>query len=234
MVDFEYEERYRADDPAATQQQLEDAGFILTSTQEQIDHWFIPTRISSPDEQAHWFDHEGGYALRIREESMGDMNRTLITVKQALRGADHSALSNLETELTTEGLLQAFERIGTEFGDAAAQLRTHAGNSGMTVQRATQLIVSAGRKEYLTIHKQRSTFSCSQQPDVVADIDTIPALRDTTLGFSAQIEFEYKGAGSLEDAERAISAVTRLLGYGGYDQLAKALPGLAIPYLAKF
>ena len=230
---FEYEERYRVDDPKAAVKAVEAAGFAQTGDETQIDHWFIPKRIMSPQEQAQWFDFESGYALRIREETTLSGTRTLITAKQLLVPGDHSAMTNNEDLLNTENAHRILQLMGEEFADAVQALEAHTVPE-LTYDEAKQLIESAGRKEYITIDKERRTFANADAPEVVIDIDVIPDLRGKKLGFYAAIEFEYKGTGTVKKAEQAVQKIAKKLGHDPDEKLAKALPGLAIPYLAKF
>lgn len=230
---FEYEERYKVTDPDAVQAQLEAAGYAHTGTETQTDHWFIPRRIMSPEQQAHWFDHEHGYAVRIREQTTPGGSKAVITTKQLLREADHSAMTNNERPLSRSGMIEALSPIGDEFRATVAELGQRTDDM-VTITEAQQLILRAGRKEYLVFEKQRRTFHNPAMPNVVVDIDTIPALQTTSLGFWSSIEFEYSGAGTPEEAKRHIGSICRQLGYRADDILAKALPGLAIPYLARF
>lgn len=230
---FEYEERYKVTDPAATLQALGSAGFVLSGTKTQTDHWFIPNRIMTPDQQSHWFDYEAGYALRIREEVTDIGQVAVITAKQLLKPGDHNAMTNNELGLSTAGAITVLQAIGDEFASVVEQLNKRSGDS-LSFAEIKQLIESAGRKEYITLAKERSTFRNPTIADVVIDLDTIPALQGTPLGFWASIEIEYEGAESVDQAKQVIRAVSSQLGYNQNDILAKALPGLAIPYLAKF
>jgi len=231
---FEYEERYAVSDPASTRLALEDFGFTLKGNETQTDHWFIPNYIMSPTEQAQWFDYDKGYALRLREQSSGDHLRVFITSKQLLRPADHSVMINNEADLTAEGMRRTLVPIGSEFDEVIQKLTAYSNEYPLSLDEAKNLIENAGRKDYIVIHKQRSTFLHAELPEIVADLDNIPALEDTDLGFSACIELEYKGPGSPDEAKKAVRGISSQLGYKQEKILAMALPGLAIKYLAVF
>lgn len=231
---FEYEERYAVSDPASTRRALEDFGFTLQGSETQTDHWFIPNYIMSPKEQAQWFDYDNGYALRLREQTSGYHPQVFITSKQLLRPADHSGMINNEVELTAEGMRRALLPIGSEFDEVIQKLTAYGKEYPLSLDEAKNLIENAGRKDYLVIHKQRMTFHHIKLPEIIADLDNIPALEDTDLGFSACIELEYKGSGSPEEAKTAVRGVSSQLGYKQKSILAMALPGLAIKYLAVF
>jgi len=231
---FEYEERYKVSDPATVQRVLEADGFRPNGGEMQTDHWFIPKYIMSPAEQTQWFDHDMGYAVRLREQIIGDRRKLLITSKQLLRPADHSAMTNNEADLNIEGMWRTLTPVGSEFHELLAELATYDGNHSLSLEEAKRLIESAGRKDYLIINKQRTTYRNAQLPDVVADLDCVPALANTDLGFSAAIELEYCGSGSLEEAKATVRTLSARLGYKQEDILTMALPGLAIKYLAVF
>lgn len=187
----------------------------------------------TPDDQAHWFDYEAGYALRIRETETPQGRSTLITAKQLLRPADHSAMTNLEKPLTAAGAALVLSAIGDEFADVVAQLQSRA-EQKLSFAEAKKLIESAGRKEYITLEKQRSSFQNPGVANIVIDLDVVPALQHTSLGFYASIEIEHKGSAPLDEARAIVRSVSAGLGYDHKDILDKALPGLAIPHVAQF
>lgn len=231
---FEYEERYKETDPIGTRRKLELAKFVLSYVQTQIDHWFIPGNIMSPDEQAQWFDYERGYALRIREETNDENQKAIITSKQLLNPADHSAMTNNEASLTVAGMARVLSVIGDEFTPVIHVLDEMEGEKELTFGEAKQLIESVGRKEYITLEKTRSVYRSDEVADIEVDMDIIPALQSTALGFWASVEIEYTGQEPLEEARVKVRKISHELGYNERDILKKALPGLAIPYLAKF
>lgn len=231
---FEYEERYAVYDPASTRRSLEAFGFSLHGSETQSDHWFIPNDIMSPTEQAQWFDYGNGYALRLREQFNGNKQQVFITSKQLLRPADHSAMTNNEAELTVAGMRRVLLPMGREFDGVIQKLIPYSDDQSLSLDEAKTLIENAGRKDYIVINKLRSTFHHTELPEILADLDIIPALKDTDLGFSASIELEYKGPGSPDEAKAAVRAVSSRLGYKQQDILAMGLPGMAIKYLAVF
>ena len=188
---FEYDE---------TQRVLEASGFALVGSERQIDHWYIPKAIMSPEEQGDWFDNQHGYALRIREETTPERQQTFITSKQLLKQGDHSAMTNNEALLTADGMTKVLQAIGGEFTEVVAKLKQR-NDQTITFDEAKQLIEGAGRKEYITLDKQRKTFRNPKLADVVIDLDVIPDLEQTTLGFWASIEIEYTGSENLDDAQ---------------------------------
>lgn len=210
---FEYEERYKEVDPLETQRKLKVATFMLRHVETQIDHWFIPNHIMSPDEQGHWFDYERGYALRIREETGGAAPRAIITSKQLLQPADHSAMTNNEEALTAGGMLQVLLPMEDEFAHAISALKRKEDRQVLSFVEAKQLIESSGRKEYIVLEKTRSAYQSEMIPDIEVDMDTIPALQQTTLGFWASVEIEYTGTGSLEEARTKVRDFSSELGY---------------------
>jgi hypothetical protein len=231
---FEYEERYKETNPLKTQRKLAVAKFALSHIETQIDHWFIPKDIMSPNEQGQWFDYDQGYALRIREETSGAKPRVIITSKRLLRPADHSAMTNNEEVLTAGGMLRILTPMESEFISAIATLRRMGDEAEMSYGEAKRLIEDSGRKEYITLEKTRSVYRSDAITDIEVDMDTIPALQATALGFWASVEIEYTGAGTLDEAREKVRALSHELGYRQEDILKKALPGLAIPYLATF
>lgn len=232
---FEYEERYKEADSRAIQNRLGLAKFALGETLTQTDHWFIPNSIKSPYEQGLWFDYELGYALRIREETGDKQKSTLIiTSKRLLREADHGAMTNNEAALTARGMAEVLRPIGAEFTPIVERLIVENSDKKLTFIEAKKLIESVGRKEYITIRKIRQVYRNDEIKNIEIDVDEIPALKSTDLGFSASVEIEYIGGGSLDEARAAVEVISRELGYDKKDILKKALPGLAIPYLAKF
>lgn len=233
-VPFEYEERYRVIDPEATRRLLAAAGFTLISTESQIDHWFIPKDIMSPDEQYRWFDYGKGSALRIREQTTQHSKRDIITVKQLITPGDHSMMTNHEDMLTVAGVRKALSFVGEFSNLLDNHLSQRNDDEVLTYLEVKRFIEQSGRKEYITLDKERETFRSPAVQDVVIDIDVIPALEKTALGFSAAIEIEYIGDASAEEARKIVRDVGRDLGYDEKDILTKALPGQAIAYLAKF
>lgn len=231
---FEYEERYKVIDVASIQKLLEVNGFRMTSEEIQSDHWFIPKEIMTPDEQAQWFDFDRGFALRIREQVKDNKRRTIITSKQLLHPADHSAMANYEAELTPRGMQEVLAPMGQEFNRIIQEVATYRNDEYLSLHEAKILIEKAGRKDYIVIDKQRSTYLNAAQPEVIADLDYVPALNGTDLGFAAAIELEYVGPGTIEEAKSAVRAVSSRLGFEPDGILAMALPGLAIKYLAVF
>lgn len=231
---FEYEERYKDINPLETQRKLTAAAFALSHMETLVDHWFIPKGIMTPEEQGLWFDYELGCALRIREETSGAAPRTIITSKQLLKVADHSAMTNNERILTVGGMLQVLSSMKDEFAVAIDLLSRKDSEQEVSYTEAKHLIENADRKEYITLEKTRGVYRSDSLTDIEVDIDTISALRSTKLGFWASVEIEYIGDGSLEEARERVRSVSRELGYDEKDILKKALPGLAIPYLARF
>jgi len=231
---FEYEERYKIIDIAATHHLLSMAGFVLSSTESQVDHWFIPNNIMSPDEQFHWFDYERGYAVRIREETTDQGTRDIITAKQLHVPGDHSTMTNHESIVTVDGVRQVLAPVGDEFAVLLESLSLRDGDELLSFSEMKLLFEKSGRKEYITLDKERATFRSPSLKQVVVDLDSIPALKETTLGYHAAIEVEYTGDGSPEDARKMVRDVSQALGYDEKDILAKALPGQAIAFLAKF
>ena len=231
---FEYEERYKVSDLISTQLNLEVNGFELSGHKVQTDHWFIPKYIMSAAEQAQWFDYDRGYALRLREETVGDLRKVIITSKQILYSADHSAMTNNEAELSTQGLQRVLAPLGSEFDELIQTVAANSSGHSLTLAEAKHLIENAGRKDYIVINKLRATYHNTGLPDITADIDSVPDLANTSLGFSAAIELEYNGSGSLDEAKAAVRSLSTRLGYKQADILAMALPGLAIKYLAVF
>ena len=231
---FEYEERYKVSDVSSIQTILEANGFAKTSEETQSDHWFIPKEIMSPAEQAQWFDYDGGFALRIREQVKDNRRRTIITSKRLLQAADHSAMANYEAELTFQGMQEVLAPMGQEFDQIVNELATYQNDGRLSLDEGKSLIEKAGRKDYIVIDKQRSTYSNAAQPEVTADLDYVPALVDTDIGFAAAIELEYIGTGTIEEAKTAVRAISSKLGFEPDEILAMALPGLAIKYLAVF
>jgi adenylate cyclase class IV len=231
---FEYEERYKVVDPKATRQLLTAAGFALMGTESQVDHWFIPKDIMSPDEQYNWFDYKKGSAVRIREQTTQDGTRDIITVKQLVTPGDHSTMTNHEEILTVAGVRKVLSLVGEEFNSLLSDLHQRDGDEVLAFLEVKRLIEQSGRKEYITLNKERATFRNPSVQDVVIDLDVIPALKETALGFSAAIEIEYTGDASTEEARKTVRNVGRDLDYDQKDILTKALPGQAIAYLAKF
>ena len=212
-IPFEYEERYKVTDIERTRQSLAAAGFAETSEESQIDHWFIPKGIMSPEEQSRWFDYEKGYALRIREETTAKGMRNVITAKQLLNPGDHSTMTNHESVLTIAGVRKVLAAIGEEFTDLLGNLRQRSDDEVLSFQAVKHLIEQSGRKEYITLDKKRTTFRNPSVQDIVVDLDIIPALQETTLGYSAAIEIEYTGDASAEQARATVREVSRDLGY---------------------
>lgn len=210
------------------------AGFRLIGTESQIDHWFIPNDIMSPDEQSQWFDHEAGYALRIRQEITQQGSRDIITAKQLLIPGDHSSMTNHESTLTVAGARTVLGAIGGEFNSVIDTLRDRRNDEVLSFGEIKNLIEGVGRKEYITLDKERATFRNPSVDEITVDLDAIPALKETDLGYYAALEIEYTGDQALDEARRVVRSVSKSLGYGVKDILAKALPGQAIPYLAKF
>lgn len=231
---FEYEERYKVVDPESIRRLLAAAGFALVGTESQIDHWFIPKRIMSPDEQYNWFDYEEGSAVRIREQTTQRGTQDVITVKQLITPGDHSTMINHEDVLTVAGVRKVLSFVSEEFSSLLDEFRQRDGNEVLTYPEVKHFIEQSGRKEYITLDKERATFRNSAVQDVVIDLDAIPALKETALGFSAAIEIEYAGDASAEEARKVVRSVGRDLGYDEKDILTMALPGQAIAYLAKF
>ncbi len=233
-IPFEYEERYKVTDLEAARQALAAAGFEQTNSGSQTDHWFIPKRINSPEEQTRWFDYEKGYAVRVREEITMGSERTILTAKQLLTPGDHSAMANHESVLTVAGVRRVLLAVGAEFNGLVQTLAEREDDASLTYAELKRSLEQAGRKEYITLYKERITFRNPSMPEVVVDVDAIPALRGTGLGYYASIELEYTGGASIEDARSVVREASKRLGYEQQDILAKALPGQAIPYLAKF
>jgi adenylate cyclase class IV len=231
---FEYEERYAVTDPAATRGQLEAIGFEFVRSEDQTDHWFIPQHIMSADQQGQWFDDERGWALRIREERTEDGQQLFITAKQVIVPHDHNTLRNVQGRLNAGDMRRVLLAMGSEFATAIAALGSQEEQWPISFAQAKQLITQAGRKEYLTAHKQRATFTTLAMRDVRVDLDAMPDLRGTDLGFWASVELEYTGGGTPEEAQLVIAQLRHDLGYDEATMLKKALPGLAIPYLARF
>lgn len=231
---FEYEERYKVTNPEETHQLLLSHGYELKGTESQIDHWFIPRHIMSPEEQFQWFDYENGRALRIREQLEQEGAKNTITAKQLIAPADHSSMTNHEAGLTVAGIHSVLTSFAEEFRRGIDSLQGRDDNEVVSYADAKRLIEQHDRKEYITLHKERSTYRHPSIRDVVIDVDVIPALDDTALGHYAAIEIEYTGDESLESAREVIRNVSRDLGYDANDILTKALPGQAIEYLAKF
>lgn len=74
-----------------------------------------------------------------------------------------------------------------------------------------------------------TTFRNPSTRDIVIDLDTIPALEETTLGYSTALEIEYVGDASAQHARNIVRGISRSLGYDEKDILTKALPGRARP-----
>lgn len=231
---FEFEERYKVTDTGEICGRLERVGFTLVGTDSQVDHWFIPSTIMSPEAQGNWFDNEWGIALRIREESGVSGTKILATAKQVVEPGNHNNMTTLEELLTVAGLRRVFAFMGSEFTPAMQLMNDRKPEDPLSYADAKTMIESAGRKEYITLEKDRKIFRNPIMPDVVADLDSIPALAGTRLGFSASLELEYVGAGTEVQAAEVIRTLGARLGYERADILEKALPGMAIPYLARF
>ncbi len=231
---FEYEERYKVTDLEKTWGLLLAARFVLTSASSQTDHWFIPNNIMSPDEQSHWFDYEKGYAVRIREQVTAHGEQAIITAKQLIHAGDHSTMTNHENRLSVAGVRQVLSSIGSEFTELVNNLRQRKDEDILTFLEVKNFLEQAGRKEYITLNKKRTTFRNRDMQDIFIDLDVIPALQETTLGYSAAIEIEYVGNASPEEARKIVRTASQKLGYNARDVLAVALPGQAIPYLATF
>lgn len=233
-IPFELEERYKVMDPEATQRQLIAAGFMLTHTESQIDHWFIPKSIMSPQEQYHWFDYEAGYAIRVREKTTAQDSRTIITAKQLVIPGDHSTMTNHEDELTVAGTRKVLSAVGEEFKPILDDLSERRADEVVSFQELKRYMDTVGRKEYITLKKERTSFRNPAVQDVVVDLDIIPDLDGTSLGYYASLELEYTGSDSTEHARKVVRDASQSLGFSEDEVLAKALPGQAIPFLAKF
>ncbi len=231
---FEYEERYKVINPEATTQTLIAGGFVCTGKETQIDHWFIPFSVTSSEGQSQWFDFDKGYALRIREQTTTQGVKNIITAKQLINPGDHSSMTNHESILTVAGAREVLSFIGEEFSRVLDVLRDRQDDEALSYLEAKNLIELSGRREYITLDKERSTFQNPSVQDVVIDLDVIPALSETALGHQAALEIEYTGDAPLEGAREVVRSVSRELGYDNEDILKKALPGQAIEYLAIF
>jgi adenylate cyclase class IV len=234
VVPFEYEERYKVTSLESVRRMLSVADFVQTGAESQIDHWFIPKNIMSADEQAQWFDYEKGSALCIREKTTTHGVQRVITVKQLVTPGDHSAMTNYESVLTAGGVRQVLPSVAEEFSGLLADLSERKDDESLSFLQIKRLIEQAGRKEYITLDKERTTFRNSSVKDVVVDLDVIPALRETTLGYYTAIEIEYVGDASERTAREVVRCVIQSVGFDEKDVLTKALPGQAIAFLAKF
>jgi adenylate cyclase class IV len=230
MSSIEDEARYKVANTSDVIEILKRVGFSLRQQVDQIDHWFIPNEIMSVEEQAHWFDLEGGVAIRIREESEKvDEVKLELTAKSLAIPGDHASLRNVEGPLsfvTMNEVLKEIQKDG-EIGVVGTDKE-----DTLTVAAAKLVLESAGRKEYLTIRKQRQNFGSESHPDVVVSVDIIPDLMPK-LGFSSAIEIEYVGSSS-NASSATIVRVCEEIGLSDSDTLEVGLPRLAVEYLAKF
>lgn len=97
------------------EKKLVDTGAKVSFHAHLIDHYFIPNKIMSSDEQASWFKGNEGFGLRIREtdnDYSGNITTTMVA-KKLTQASDHGI--HEELELDAEDYVQMkrfFELIG--------------------------------------------------------------------------------------------------------------------------
>ncbi|MDD3647878.1 MAG: CYTH domain-containing protein [Candidatus Dojkabacteria bacterium] len=192
---IEIELRYLFKDRKLLEKRLLDLGAKISYHGHIIDHWYIPNRIKSREQEEEWFDKNRGCGLRIREQDNGYTGKVTVSLEaKRLTKEDMNHDTFLEAEIYVD-----------------------------SIENAKRLLELLDRKEFLVIDKNRIVYKYEDFKICIDDIKGFGAgveieiescsTRETAL---EKIRSMAKRLG-LQEKDRVAKSMTVL----AFDKLAK-------------
>jgi len=191
----EIELRYLLKDRKVLETRLLNLGAKIVYHGHVIDHWFIPKYIKSREQEEEWFDKNRGCGLRIREQDNGYTGKITTSIEAKRLTKEMNHNTFLEAEVTVD-----------------------------SYEDANSLMELMGRKEFLTIDKDRVVYKYKDFKICIDDI------KDFKVG----VEIEINTFKDRETALKKISRISKRLGLSEKDRAEKSITVLAFDKLAKY
>ncbi|MBU0975436.1 MAG: excisionase family DNA-binding protein [Patescibacteria group bacterium] len=192
---IEIELRYLLKNRTLLEKKLINLGSKVVYHGHIIDHWYIPNRIKSAEQQEEWFDKNRGCGIRIREQDNGYTGKITVSLEaKRLTKEDMNHNTFLEAEIYVD--------------------------SAESTERLLELL---DRKEFLTIDKDRIVYKLGNFKVCIDDIKGFGAgveIEITTFKDRDKALREIFGAAKklgLTEKDRAEKSIT----VQAFDKLAK-------------